>query len=136
VGAALMVHPSTGDSKIGGSSLATSDLLINFRGKPAHAAGAPDRGINALDAVVQTYVNVSMLRQHVTSDVRMHCLITKGGPVINVVPEEAELRYLLRAGGRDGVDHLIKRVRECAQGAAASTGATVSFVRIAIQAST
>ncbi len=128
VDAALMMHPATGESKVGGTSLATSDLVINFRGRPAHAAGAPHRGINALDAVVQTYVNVSMLRQHVTSDVRMHCLITKGGSVINVVPEEAEIRYLLRASTREGVDTVVKRVRDCAEGAAASTMAKVSFV--------
>lgn len=128
VDAALMVHPTTGDSKIGGASLATSDLVVSFRGKPAHAAGSPHQGINALDAVVQTYVNVSMLRQHVTPDVRMHCLITKGGSVINVVPEDAEIRYLLRAATRNGVDHVIQRVRECAAGAAASTRAAVSFV--------
>lgn len=129
VDAALMVHPTTGESKIGGSSLATSDLVVNFKGKPAHAAGSPHLGINALDAVVQTYVNVSMLRQHVTPDVRMHCLITKGGSVINVVPEEAEIRYLLRAASRAGVDRVIERVRACAEGAAASTGAAVSFVQ-------
>lgn len=128
VDAALMIHPATGSSKIGGTSLATSDLVISFRGRPAHASGSPHLGINALDAVVQTYVNVSMLRQHVSPDVRMHCLITKGGPVINVVPEEAEIRYLLRAATRKGVDHVAKRVRECAEGAAAGTRATVSFV--------
>ena len=128
VDAALMMHPTTGESKIGGTSLATSDLVINFKGKPAHAAGSPHRGVNALDAVVQTYVNVSMLRQHVTSDVRMHCLITKGGSVINIVPEEAEIRYLLRALTREGVDLVVKRVRECAEGAARSTMAEVSFV--------
>jgi len=128
VDAALMMHPSTGESKMGGSSLATSDLVINFKGAPAHAAGSPHRGINALDAVIQTYNNVSMLRQHVTSDVRMHCLITKGGSVINIVPEEAEIRYLLRAAYREAVDHVVSRVRECAEGAARATRATVSFV--------
>ncbi len=128
VDVALMMHPTTGESKVGGTSLATSDLVVNFRGRPAHAAGSPHRGINALDAVVQTYVNVSMLRQHVTPDVRMHCLITKGGSVINVVPEEAEIKYLLRAATREGVDNVVKRVRDCAEGAAASTMAEVSFV--------
>ena len=128
VDAALLMHPGSGENKIGGSSLATSDLLINFRGRPAHSAGSPHRGINALDAVVATYVNVSMLRQHVTPDVRMHCLITKGGSVINIVPEEAEIQYLLRAAVREGVDEVIRRVRECAEGAARATGATVSFV--------
>jgi amidohydrolase len=128
VDAALMVHPTTGESKIGSSSLATSTLDINFRGKPAHAAGSPHKGVNALDAVVQTYVNVSMLRQHVTSDVRMHCLITKGGSVINIVPEEGEIKYLLRAATREGVDLVVKRVRECAEGAARATMAPVSFI--------
>lgn len=128
VDAALMIHPTTGESKIGSSSLATSTLDIHFTGRPAHAAGSPHKGINALDAVVQTYVNVSMLRQHLTSDVRMHCLITKGGSVINIVPEEGEIKYLLRGATREGVDLVVKRVRECAEGAARSTMASVSFV--------
>lgn len=127
VDAALMVHPATGDSKIGGASLATTTLTINFKGKPSHAAGSPQLGINALDAVVQTYVNVSALRQHVTPDVRIHCLITKGGSVINIVPEEAEIQYLLRAGTREGVRGVVERVKECAEGAARATRATVSF---------
>ncbi|MDP2872117.1 MAG: M20 family metallopeptidase [Bacillota bacterium] len=128
VDAALMIHPTTGESRIGSTSLATSGLVINFRGKPAHAAGAPHKGINALDAVVQTYVNVSLLRQHLAPDVRLHCLITKGGSVINIVPEEAEIRYLLRASAREGVDLVTRRVRECAEGAGRATMATVSFV--------
>ena len=128
VDAALMVHPTTGDSKIGGASLATTTLTINFKGKPSHAAGSPHLGINALDAVVQTYVNVSTLRQHVTPDVRMHCLITKGGSVINIVPEEAEIQYLLRAGTREGVRGVVERVKECAEGAARATRATVTFI--------
>ncbi|MHB8928352.1 MAG: M20 family metallopeptidase [Bacillota bacterium] len=128
VDAALMIHPTTGESKIGGASLATTTLNINFKGKPSHAAGDPYRGINALDAVVQTYVNVSTLRQHVTPDVRMHCLITKGGSVINIVPEEAEIQYLLRANTREGVRDVTQRVKECAEGAARATRATVTFV--------
>ncbi len=128
VDAALMVHPTTGDSKIGGASLATTTLTINFKGKPSHAAGSPHLGINALDAVVQTYVNVSTLRQHVSPDVRMHCLITKGGSVINIVPEEAEVQYLLRASTREGVRDVVQRVKECANGAGLATRATVSFV--------
>ena len=33
-----------------------------FRGKPAHAAGEPWNGVNALDAAVAAYSNVALLR--------------------------------------------------------------------------
>ena len=125
VDAAIMVHPTAGESKIGSTSLATHSIVFNFHGRPAHAAASPHLGINALDAVVQTYVNVSMLRQHMTPDARVHCLITKGGSVINIVPEEAEIRYVLRANTKENLATLVAKVKECAEGAARATGATL-----------
>ncbi len=127
VDAAIMVHPTSGESKIGSTSLATHSIVFNFHGRPAHAAATPHLGINALDAVVQTYVNVSMLRQQMTPDARVHCLITKGGSVINIVPEEAEIRYLLRASTKENLATLVAKVKECAEAAARATGATLKM---------
>src|SRR5207247_1509627 len=38
---------------------------LEFTGKAAHASADPWEGVNALDAAVQTYTNVAMLRQQV-----------------------------------------------------------------------
>ena len=76
-----------------------------FHGRAAHAAGAPEEGINALDAVVQFYNAVSMLRQQVRSDVRIHGIILSGGAAANIIPDYAadplsHARGRLRVPGR------------------------------------
>ena len=49
VDAAIMVHPSQHNMVVRGS-LAHSFVEIIFHGRAAHAAAAPDKGINALEA--------------------------------------------------------------------------------------
>lgn len=50
---------------LAGGFLAIDEVRVTFIGKPAHAAAAPWEGINALDAVVAAYLNVSLLRQQI-----------------------------------------------------------------------
>jgi len=126
IDAALLVHPSTTNG-VGGTSLGRIALEISFRGKPAHAAGAPHEGINALDAAIQTFNGINALRQHITSDARIHGIITKGGVSPNIVPEYAEIRLYVRAAKRDYLRQLEEKVKNCARGAALATGATVNF---------
>src|SRR5439155_531721 len=63
--------------------------LIGYRyayhGKAAHAAMAPQEGINALNAVLRLFSGIDTLRQHVRDDVRIHGVITDGGKAPNVV---------------------------------------------------
>ncbi|MCL5039721.1 MAG: M20 family metallopeptidase [Firmicutes bacterium] len=123
---AMLVHPST-TTGTGGTSLGRIAMEISFRGKPAHAAGAPHEGINALDAAIQTFNGINALRQHITSDARIHGIITKGGVSPNIVPEYAEMRLYVRAAKRDYLRQLEEKVKNCARGAALATGATVNF---------
>ncbi|MDP3058652.1 MAG: M20/M25/M40 family metallo-hydrolase, partial [bacterium] len=83
IDAALMVHPSV-QNALGGSSNAREAMEIVFKGKTAHAAGAPHEGINALDAAIQTFNGMNALRQHVTPDVRIHGIISEGGLSPNI----------------------------------------------------
>ena len=75
---AMMVHPSNVTEE-SGTSLALNALQFQFKGKAAHAAAAPEKGINALDGVIQLYNGINALRQHLTSDVRIHGIITANG---------------------------------------------------------
>ncbi|WIV12135.1 peptidase dimerization domain-containing protein [Proteiniborus sp. MB09-C3] len=68
-----------------------------FHGKTSHAGTNPHLGRSALDAAVLMDVGVNYLREHVTPDVRMHSIITKGGVAPNIVPELAEIWYYIRA---------------------------------------
>jgi len=123
VDAAMMVHPSDRDDKGQDGSLAARGMVFEFHGKPAHAAGAPHLGVNALDAVVQTYNAISALRQHVRPDVRMHGIITHGGDAPNIVPKYAACRFRIRAADLKYLDELIERVLNCARAGALATGA-------------
>ncbi len=126
VDAAMMIHPSNRTS-LGGSSNAREAMEITFKGKPAHAAGAPHEGINALDAAIQTFNGFNALRQHVKPDVRIHGVITEGGVAPNIVPERAVIRMYVRAADASYLAEVVEKVKNCARAGALATGATVEF---------
>ncbi|MHB8730943.1 MAG: M20 family metallopeptidase [bacterium] len=126
VDAAMMFHPSRNNWWTRGA-LAAQSVLMKFYGKPAHAAAMPEKGINALNALLLTYHAIDSLRQHVPSDVRIHGIITKGGDAANVVPAYAEGDFLVRAATRATQADVMAKVKRCAEGAAAQTGARVEF---------
>jgi amidohydrolase len=99
---------------------------FEFRGKAAHASADPWEGVNALDAVIQTFNNVSMLRQQIRPDARIHGIVTHGGAAPNIIPEMAACTFYVRAAKLDYMWDLHKRVVACAEGAAKATGCSVS----------
>ncbi|WNF38229.1 M20 family metallopeptidase [Bacillaceae bacterium IKA-2] len=119
---AMMVHPLFRHEK-SGSSLAMDAIQFEFFGKPAHAAASPHEGVNALDAVIQTFNGINALRQHVTPDVRIHGIIPEGGKAANIVPEYAVAHFYVRAQERHYLNEVADKVKACAQGAALITGA-------------
>ncbi|TYS70343.1 M20 family metallopeptidase [Sutcliffiella horikoshii] len=123
---AMMVHPLHSYVK-SGSSLAMDAIQFEFLGKPAHAAANPEKGINALDAVIQTFNGINALRQHVTSDTRIHGIIPEGGKAANVVPDYAVAQFYVRAKTRSYVNELVEKVKSIAEGAAMMTGATMKM---------
>jgi amidohydrolase len=129
VDAALMTHPIAGTSMIGGPNLAITHFTIKYHGKAAHAASDPHEGINALDAMILGFQNVSALRQHVTEDVRMHGYIIDGGKAPNVIPDYTEAKYIVRAAKRVTLDKVAEKVRKCFAAGALATGATLEFDR-------
>lgn len=128
VTAAMMAHPSA-VSEESGASLALYPLKFEYFGKAAHAAAIPEKGINALDGVILLYNGINALRQHVTSDVRIHGIISSGGAAPNIVPDYAEAKFYIRAKEKDNLDAVVSRVKECAEGAARMTGSTVKISR-------
>jgi amidohydrolase len=98
---------------------------FEFTGKASHAAVDPWEGVNALDAVIATFNAVSMLRQQVRPDCRIHGIITNGGAAANIIPEFASAVFYVRAPRIDVMWELFKRVSACAEGAARATGCTL-----------
>ncbi len=106
--------------------ISRANLEMDFRGKASHAAGAPEQGINAQDAAAPT-MGINSLRQHMTSDVRIHGLLTDTGTAINTIPEFARLRYGVRARRPDTLDKTIERVVNCARCCAQALGCEFSW---------
>jgi len=103
---------------------AIDDMEIEFFGKASHAAFDPWKGVSALDAVEMTSFGINLLREHVKPSVRMHYVITQGGKVPNIVPENARLWLWVRDSDREGVKAVVKRVEKIVEGAAMATGTT------------
>jgi amidohydrolase len=101
---------------------------FEFTGKAAHASADPWEGVNALDAVIQTFNNVSMLRQQIRPESRIHGIVTSGGAAANIIPEFASATFYVRAAELDYMWALQKRVIACAEGAAKATGTSLKLI--------
>jgi amidohydrolase len=121
VDVAMMCHPSS-RTLSGRTSLASNRVDVEFFGKAAHAAAQPDKGINALDGVIQTFNNVNAMRQQLRPEARIHGIITNGGSAANIIPEYAMAKFSVRALDRRYQQEVLKRFVACAEGAAAATG--------------
>ncbi len=130
VDAAIMFHPSATKNYVGRGGLAVQAIKIEFFGKTAHASSEPEKGINALDAIIQTFNGISALRQHITSDARIHGVIINGGVKPNIVPDYASAEFYVRAQDDNYLEELLNKVENCAKGAALSSGARLEFSEV------
>jgi amidohydrolase len=101
---------------------------FEFTGKAAHASADPWEGVNALDAVIQTFNSVSMLRQQVRPAARIHGIVTQGGAAPNIIPETAACTFYVRAPTLEYMWALHARVVACAEGAARATGCALQVI--------
>ena len=124
--AAMMVHPG-GHNSVVTEALACQGLSVEFFGKASHAAGRPESGINALEALIQSYNAINSLRQHIRSKARIHGIITDGGQAPNVVPDHSAASFLVRADTEAYLEELKQKVLNCFIGAATATGARLEY---------
>lgn len=125
VDAALMVHPS-GIDLVTMPCIAIAEVEVVYAGRAAHASAMPDRGINALDALVIAYQSIAALRQHIRSTERIHGIVTDGGQAPNIVPDRAAGRFYVRAKNAEELDALKPRVAGCLRAGAEATGAELT----------
>jgi len=109
------------------TSLAINSVVFKFHGRTAHAAGDPQNGRSALDAVELMNIGANFMREHMISDARLHYVITHGGDVPNVVPAEAEVHYFVRAPERHQVEDLYARLIKIGKGATLMTETTMEI---------
>jgi aminobenzoyl-glutamate utilization protein B len=118
----LVWHPSDRTQADNGSSQAIVDFVVEFRGKTAHAAFDPWNGRSAADAAEAFVGGVNMLREHVRPSVRMHYVVQRAGDVPNVVPDFAKVWMWVRDSKGSGIEPVLARVREIAEGAGKIAG--------------
>ena len=128
VDAAMMIHGFD-------RTLLHQDLLgivrvtFEYTGKASHASADPWEGINALDACIQTFNAVSMLRQQMRPECRIHGIITNGGAAANIIPEHAAAMFYVRAPSIEAMWELHTRVVACAEGAAKAAGVSLKVTQ-------
>ncbi|MDH4168104.1 MAG: M20 family metallopeptidase [Acidimicrobiia bacterium] len=126
VDAAMMVHPAAHEL-LTMSTIAIQRLRATYRGTAAHAAAAPERGRNALDAAVLGYNNVAALRQHILPEERIHGIFTDAGEKPNIVPERAAAEWYVRSPTLTSLEPLKERVLGCLQAGADAAGCQLEY---------
>ncbi len=136
IAAAIMAHPAGSqqpdpndpiDGLAGVRLIASAKTRVEFRGRTAHASSHPWMGVNALDAAVSAYNNVSMLRQQIRPDERIHGVFEVGGAVPNVVPDYTRMNWCIRSPTMPRCEDLVKRTKACFEAGAAATGCDISY---------
>ncbi len=123
--AALTWHPGRTNEVTTGTNNSCTQVLYEFKGVAAHAAGNPEKGRSALDAVELMNTGVNYLREHMKTDCRIHYAMVDGGGLSpNVVQPHASVLYMVRSCKVKDTLELQKRVDACAEGAAIMTGTT------------
>lgn len=123
--AALTWHPEDVNEVATGSSNSCIQTQYKFTGIASHAAGAPEKGRSALDAVELMNIGVQFLREHMSDKARIHYAITDaGGCSPNVVQPRASVLYMVRSNHVAEAVELQKRVDKIAEGAALMTETT------------
>ena len=116
----MMIHP--GPLNVANPTFTTiQQYKVEFFGKDAHAAGAPEKGRNALDAQIQLFVNASTYRQQMVQSNRMHGVIKDGGFKPNIIPSYTSSEWYLRSLNEDGLNILEKDFLNCVNAAALAT---------------
>ena len=113
----------------GVNGTALFSAVFSFKGKTAHAAGAPWAARSALDGVELMNVSTNFLREHLFYTHRLHYVITEGGEAPNVVPDRASVWYYIR-NTDERLEEMYSRVIDCAKGAALASGTTLDTITV------
>lgn len=117
-------HPE-GNFQVGNTSNGFIGKLITYRGKAAHAAGAPDKGINALNACMMGVMGVNAIRETFREEdcVRFHPIINSGGDLVNVIPDYVKMESYVRASNLPAMKDVNARINRALQAGAMALGA-------------
>ncbi|MDR2529569.1 MAG: amidohydrolase [Synergistaceae bacterium] len=112
----MMIHAASNRPEASVDRSQTSNgfvgLTVRYIGRQAHAAASPDQGVNALNAAVLGISAVNALRETFRDEdhVRVHFIITKGGDLVNCVPDDVRLEAYVRASSVPVIEETLARV--------------------------
>lgn len=117
-------HPE-GNFQVGNTSNGFIGKLITYRGKAAHAAGAPDKGVNALNACMMGVMGVNAIRETFREEdcVRFHPIINSGGDLVNVIPDYVKMESYVRASNLPAMKDVNARINRALEAGAMALGA-------------
>ena len=122
----MMIHPGI-ENVVNPTFTTIQQYTVEYFGKDAHAAGAPEEGINALDAQIQLFVNASTYRQQMLQTNRMHGVIKEGGFKPNIIPSYTKSEWYLRSLNKDGLEKIESDFYNFVNAAAMSTKCEVKI---------
>ena len=126
--AALFSHPGSGGSwSVSEKLLGIMGKRVIYEGLAAHAAVSPEKGRNALTALIALFVAVDGWRQHLPSTARVHGIIREGGVATNIIPSRAVGDFGIRAADMDALQEMVAMFEDMAKGAALQTGTKVKI---------
>ena len=121
IDACILCHPFC-QTGIDPGDLAISRFDVEFFGRAAHAAAAPEQGINALDSMTLLFAGINAWRQHLPDTSRVHGIITDGGVAPNIIPEHTAGYFYLRSLSNEDCVAMEGRFNNIVRGAALMTG--------------
>jgi amidohydrolase len=134
---AMMVHVTANASDKRVALKSTNNGLVakfvRFLGKAAHAGGAPERGINALNAASLALTAIHHQRETFRDQdhIRVHPILTRGGETVNIVPRVATMETFVRGATIEPILDANKKVDRAIRGAAMAVGAGVEITTLA-----
>ena len=126
---AFMMHASHHFAATPGAVGCIAKNVI-YKGKAAHAGGAPWAGKNALYAASCGLNAVNAIRETFKDSdlIRVHPIITSGGPMVNAIPEEVRIESYVRGKTNEAIDAANEKVNRAFIGAAYSIGTNVEII--------
>ena len=130
---AMLVHATSSPDDRRLSLPASSNGMlakrIRFLGRAAHAAVAPHRGVNALNAATLALAAINFQRETFREEdsVRVHPIVTRGGDGVNVVPSEVCIETFVRGRTLAAVRDAEEKVDRSLRAGALAIGARVEI---------
>ncbi len=115
---------------VGGSNNGFIGKLVRYTGRESHAGGAPDKGINALNAAMLGLMGIHANRETFRDQdtIRVHPIITKGGEIVNNVPADVRMESYVRGKTVEAIQDANRKVNNALRAGAMAVGAEVEII--------